>query len=883
MSKPNLTAETVVDPLETTLPSSTLAEHERADLSMSDRSHSSKTMADYDPLFEIYPMLAPSPTHWRQDLIDLSESVTGTYLNGPDEERTRFVFTPIWVTLELTALSVQYVINYRALPIPLPRHCLATISERAKNAMLEMDAKEEIAFLADIMCRRFGPFNDRRSTMAYPTVYSTPEEKGRPRLPPPHPNPSQRKLTLRRFLAIQHAWQGLSQFNLEASIGKAVSTPVATSRGPANLPWHEPIEDWIDGEVTRLYSHIYAIQNRMDAGDASAMDESFQFVEVDESEPMRTEPAVAMDSLYSHEAAAYYLAGYAALSLSGGRIYADVRRVTPVVYRLIPCVEMNERLDPPARWPQDSDPALLKMMPSAYKELDPFLRIFKVPEAVYMWTHPDHNTYSLRSVWQFVHEQRLIIDGRVAGGTTGVYRVLVCALVISKLFHDIREGYLHLSGNARGVGWDSHEGEILSQILHELINQINGSRKPGIQSNIFAGTEQDRWQPDYVNFTWEGFEPVKLEWPYGKWGNDDTWVYDPSSPMNQGSRQAPPDSTRRLLSGDNRDRSESVLILSPPSQVGTESSAPKPSSNLPTPQTLAVDAAQPAPLSSTVQIGRGTDDSDDDDLYKAFRSRAKKENPPQNPPPTSAAANTAAWHSLSRPSTEKTRTVPLPNSDTRRSHSADPGSQRVVKTAAGSNNALGLQVGQPMGWLGPGVRQALQSELTFDNLQGSSTPQPKIRLDSSQVGASTATEGRVKLGQTLQKSQDAPPQTIAKAAERLFHPKPKLPPIATSSVSRTFASPAGFSPAGDSAKALPGASQHTLEPSPRYATASASPASGSTNLPAGDDNVSGSMLEFAASRFGKGGGDSPQSATSPLDPRQRLCSSTSSPYKECIK
>ncbi|KAG8701346.1 hypothetical protein FRC11_012249, partial [Ceratobasidium sp. 423] len=46
-------------------------------------------MAEYQPLFEIYPMLAPPPAQWQDDILALSDAIAATYLNGPDEDNMR--------------------------------------------------------------------------------------------------------------------------------------------------------------------------------------------------------------------------------------------------------------------------------------------------------------------------------------------------------------------------------------------------------------------------------------------------------------------------------------------------------------------------------------------------------------------------------------------------------------------------------------------------------------------------------------------------------------------------------------------------------------------------------------------------------------------------
>ncbi|KAG8737971.1 hypothetical protein FRC11_001702, partial [Ceratobasidium sp. 423] len=88
MEDPDQTVDTVMDTMEMMMPSSTRAENNAADHSMVNRLQSSQAMAEYQPLFEIYPMLAPPPAQWRDDILALSDVIAVTYLNGPDEDNT---------------------------------------------------------------------------------------------------------------------------------------------------------------------------------------------------------------------------------------------------------------------------------------------------------------------------------------------------------------------------------------------------------------------------------------------------------------------------------------------------------------------------------------------------------------------------------------------------------------------------------------------------------------------------------------------------------------------------------------------------------------------------------------------------------------------------
>ncbi|KDN33778.1 hypothetical protein RSAG8_13127, partial [Rhizoctonia solani AG-8 WAC10335] len=297
------------------------------------------------------------------------------------------------------------------------------------------------------------------------------------------------------------------------------------------------------------------------------------------------------------------------------------------------------------------------------------------------------------------------------------------------------------------------KGDILTVIIQELINQINDSPKPRSQSNIFSGTEEGRWEPEYVDFTREGFEPVQLQWPYGKWGTEDTWIYDHPSLPKQGPWQAPSDSPCRLptmdkhplltsghlltslhLAGDTSavsnkmhhdNESSSVIAIVGADHIWHTIAGDKPdltrqqhqgitdkrhhadrcdcnktsgagsSSNLLAEPALTKEVTQsvsssPNPMYYHADLFM----TDGNDLYKDFRCRVKKETTSHQQP---ATHTTAAVHTLSHPSTERVHPVTLLSSDTRCSHSADPGTQRESTTGAGSANMLGLHVGPSKG------------------------------------------------------------------------------------------------------------------------------------------------------------------------------------------
>ncbi|KAG8727195.1 hypothetical protein FRC11_013709, partial [Ceratobasidium sp. 423] len=286
------------------------------------------------------------------------------------------------------------------------------------------------------------------------------------------------------------------------------------------------------------------------------------------------------------------------------------------------------------------------------------------------------------------------------------------------------------------------------------------------------------------------------------------------------------------------------------------------------------------------------DDDSDDDLYKDFRDRVKKpvapggtKTPIQLPMTRLPSSSSSEPHLTtiiergnlpptqiplpasqppSRTSTGKTGVVPLPSTGSRRGHSIDATSKRLSATQPSSGNALGLEVEVVKPGSSKTQRSSQPAEISFASPQGSSTPHSKSHLLASHVADdSRAIVGVVTPsgGYVHQQSQDYAATTLTKAGAVTLRPKPKVPPISTTSADKPSGPTSAGSPVGSSQFHRTLASQHR-EGGRKSATTSVSPASAPGQSLSGhaDSAVAGSLLGFGEGVFGRSGKDSPGSS-----------------------
>ncbi|KDN38311.1 hypothetical protein RSAG8_09610, partial [Rhizoctonia solani AG-8 WAC10335] len=264
--------------------------------------------------------LAPTRQEWREAVREVAERTTESYLaQGTTAPSTRELCDDLPCLLNACIQSLGWssgaYIEARAIwynhDDPQSARAYSTLSSTAQSMVTFDEAKDEIGYFADRIFDGVGPYFERGTFNAYPTVYSVPWAMGRPMLPPPHSDAVQRAITLDKWFAKLRRWQGLPP-NDWKKVGQAIAAGTGLffsfSRTPGGLSWGKPLSDWAVAELDRMYTYIRSHQARLMASDHYAEDTAFQWLEKDVDEPFRWKPAVPANDLYRLEETAYSLA-----------------------------------------------------------------------------------------------------------------------------------------------------------------------------------------------------------------------------------------------------------------------------------------------------------------------------------------------------------------------------------------------------------------------------------------------------------------------------------------------------------------------------------------------------------------------------------------------
>jgi hypothetical protein len=173
-------------------------------------------------------------------------------------------------------------------------------------------------------------------------------------------------------------------------------------------------------------------------------------------------------------------------------------------------------------------------MPTTSHELTDFLISYQVPAAAYTWNHPEYNLYNILSLWQFVAvSKELLIDGCVAGGFTGAFRVALAVMVFLRLKDELLNGRMGSTGDV--IRWGRTEDEQINSIIDTLSSQILDSLPQQELPDIYQGLQDDRWLPSSITYQCENSEtPIVISWPCPPFGVGSVrWVPPSPEPENE--------------------------------------------------------------------------------------------------------------------------------------------------------------------------------------------------------------------------------------------------------------------------------------------------------------------------------------------------------------
>ncbi|KAG8731582.1 hypothetical protein FRC11_003488, partial [Ceratobasidium sp. 423] len=443
--------------------------------------------------YTLYPMLGSPNPLWMESLEELLEEGAHAHylLNGADSDVMRHYCRRIPDMLNACIQTISHMtgatISAQAVWPGFDDSAVlctySTITQHALDYIPPVDAIEEIAYLIHQVCYGAGPLLERKSINAYPVIYMTVEAKGRPLLCPPHPCLQQCIMTLIEFFSMLGLWQGIPSFTWAQVIEshhKGLKIYFSPLRAPDNFLYDKPPEQWKTDKVDMRYGHVLGYQTRYYSGDPDAEGCMFQWVENDVNEPLCTEPAGAIESLYNEEHATYYLAMWQHVFHKD--TYMPLLPLPGHWFKLS-FLQKNSQINEKLDQPEQSDPALFQEVQHRLEDPDLFLELFKIPKVLYDYDDEDHDVYAVHSLSQFIIKTNHIISAEwVVSSRMGIYSICLCVLAIAKLIHEMEEG---------------------------------------VVVPVFQGALSSPWRPKRILYQREGTpEDLKIEWPYGDWGTD---------------------------------------------------------------------------------------------------------------------------------------------------------------------------------------------------------------------------------------------------------------------------------------------------------------------------------------------------------------------------
>ncbi|KEP45930.1 hypothetical protein V565_229910, partial [Rhizoctonia solani 123E] len=548
MDSGNKTAETLIDNPET--PQTYSAE---TDMDLDDSPvhplnpslHESKHIMPYSTA-EVFPMLGPAPDRLRVSLMELIQKLPDTYLDNEDNlENCRRV--PEWLDCAVQAISrvSGAILDVRAI-------CLDSEDpETIKCYTQNEEMSEELAYLAHLVFRSFGPAMERHAPHTFPTVYSNASVRGRPLLCPMHPNPKQRCLTLIDYMTIYRRWECGDQIEW-GDISKDIELFIESPRYGEDVHWGTGPHHWDDETVRRCYLHIYTCQERLLAQDMTAESTAFQWILKARGEPYIYEPWGSIVGLYGNENAAYSVAMacyYFPSHAYHPHIVCDpVWYHTSLVEKLVErfripqslvevmdLTEINESMSPPIRTASHGDLAILNLFCGRTFDLFDRLHTVVLPLAMCDWGNTEHDRYSARRMYIWVVlEESLIFEDRVMGRPEGVLKLIMGLLAFCRLIHEMDLNQVPLSGHMYRLTWDHPDGQQILFIINYLKSALTRSIESDARPSIFPGMQEDRWSPKRLLHHQLGKgTPVEMPWPYEQWGTSNPQLSSPFRPIHQ--------------------------------------------------------------------------------------------------------------------------------------------------------------------------------------------------------------------------------------------------------------------------------------------------------------------------------------------------------------
>ncbi|EUC56771.1 hypothetical protein RSOL_196100, partial [Rhizoctonia solani AG-3 Rhs1AP] len=820
------------------------------------------------------PNLLPNSEARLASVRELAERATDSYISqGIDSVSTRELCNQLPrlldACIQTLGRSSGAYIEARAVWYNYDDPSSATLSETAEFDISLEEAQDEMGYFVDRIFDGVGQHFERRQFNLYPTIYTVPQANGRPMLPPPHPSVAQRAHTLERWFCALRDWQGLPPIGWdEVSRGMSAHENqfFSLSRTPGgSLPWGRPLVDWEAFEINRVYTHIRTHQTRLLAGDPYAKLTAFQWIEIDADEPFRLFPADPTADFYRMEETAYSLAtlthffddnAYLPISDEPRRWFTrqfveqSQSFLTSQIRTFLYYIELNERLSPPLRRRQASDPPMLLLMPTGIIDVIFFINNFIMPLAVYDQLHDDHDEFNVRAVYKFIVKNRAFcIDGGVAGGEEGVYCVGLYMLVMGKFIQDEHERSKERKVEPHRMRWNYNEGYNLISIMNTLIEGIKNTSRPTNRPEVSEGLASHRWQPKALIFQREG-EPTshRVEWPFGAWGKDPAPAEDSSEPVTSRRPEKLPSPAPKDRKGKKKevDSGPGKSTVQPAGSLDrADGSTPK----------QGIPRVLPGVEPEVLQLP----DSEDDDLHKGY---PEPESPPAEetkhesipnpfmPPPSISVPSSS--QTIKRPFTVQTKPTDLPpvvEESRRRSLSLSAGSRPLSRDPEGMG--LGLVV------------EPLPDEPnTIGAPADTSTPNPR---------------GRPLVRDRSRHSAQAEPPAASKATSATRKRPPVKPaPSSLSQVAGEASVPGPSTLRATSSSKSPalGGKAAPLPSSTTRAIAAATPALSS------DDQVASSMLgAFAQSGSGSGS----QRINYRSEPRAAAANTTRRPLKRNVK
>ncbi|KDN41819.1 hypothetical protein RSAG8_07190, partial [Rhizoctonia solani AG-8 WAC10335] len=730
---------------------------ESNDVSMGDTQGSDPSTSQDDSLESIYPCLGPPSPRWREDLVYLLENLGRSYLTDMDTEFTQEVCQRLPSLADTMVQCISRLsgclMSARAVVYDYENtssiKAFSVLSDSIPHCFYERDARDDTYNFVHNALRAIGQGLERQPSRIYPVIYSSPFWRGRPVLPPKHLCVEQRRAQLQDWMGVLQLWQGLQELSMQQ-----IAARVASGYPPPFAPNVDTCYDWVYDHQVRIY-----------AGDQETELTAPQFMEDNAEEPYRKEGQPVARN-YSEHSAYYFQVMqhfrfdknvYMPLIVKDPRwftvtvVTAWQSLLTPEVKDLLDLVEQNRLMSPPERQIDHSDPPFLSLMPTTDCDLVAFPAALIIPNSVYMWNDQYYNLYNILSLWQYVGVRKALVqDGKVAGGLTGAFQVVMTLVTLLWLKQQLQSGRIPPSDGI--INWGPTEDEQVKQIALTLSKQLRDSIDSTDRPLIHQGAMIGPWTPSRLTIQTAGIEEIITHnWPYEGFGvynkppravegsdddrGDDNVAESPANAVAKPQEQVL-DLTTPSPAAPQEDDMRDAMALSPP----LAATPPEPTSTTYPASTqqvylpagaLASASKSPANIAfaetPSFAANALNTDSDDDNPWQPYRVKLEKSMQQSVPTRTGEPAKQSVPRTIVRPSTDKIRTNDLPETYdatlSRRARSLGPPQNSQALTGP-IGNTLGLSHNPFDSSLVPG-----NTSIGFPSF--TSTPQAAARLTTA--------------------------------------------------------------------------------------------------------------------------------------------------------